>query len=85
MSFLVDKAFDQASEYLSDRTEPANMPAVTRLLNEAMDKYEDGELSTAAAESLVKKLLPLVKPEARGEIESMFNNNLALISRYLNN
>jgi len=84
MRFLIDRAFEQALEYLTERTEPENMPAVKRLLNEAMDKYEDGELTDAEAKRLVDKLLPLVKPEARDEIQQMFNTNFALISRYLN-
>jgi len=83
MNFLVDQAFDKALDFLSERTEPANMPAVSRLLHEAMDEYEDGDLSPARAEALVQKLLPLVKPEARSEIEGMFRDNLSLISRYL--
>ena len=84
MKFLIDRAFEQALEYLDERTEPENMPAVKNLLNEAMDKYEDGELNDAEAKRLVDKLLPLVKPEARSEIQQMFNNNLSLISKYLN-
>ena len=83
MRFLVDRAFDQATDYLSERVEAANMPAVNRLLNEARDKYEDGELNNAAAEDLVARLLPLVKPEARADIENMFKNNRSLIARYL--
>ena len=83
MNFLVDRAFDQATDYLSEHTEATNMPSVNRLLNEARDKYEDGELNSAAAEDLVARLLPLVKPEARADIESMFNNNRSLIARYL--
>lgn len=83
MNFLIDRAFDQALDYLSERTDPANMPAVTQLLNEAMDKYEDGELTPASAEVLVQKLLPLVKPEARAEIEKMFRDNMSLITSFL--
>ncbi|MCL2438343.1 MAG: hypothetical protein FWE26_05350 [Coriobacteriia bacterium] len=83
MKFIVTQAFDQALDYLTERTEPQNLPAVKRLLNEAVDKYEDGELNDATVGSLVQQLLPLVRPEARDEVEQLFKENRRLISSFL--
>ena len=83
MNFLIEKAFDDALDFLSERTNSANMPQVTRLLNEAMNQYDDGELTSASAKKLVDKLVPLVKPEHQGEIQRMFSDNLSKISSFL--
>ncbi|MCL2526070.1 MAG: hypothetical protein FWE46_03345 [Coriobacteriia bacterium] len=83
MKFLVEKYFDTAYDYLADRTDAENMPAVSKLLNDAMMKYEDGELTSAAASDMVRQLLPLVRDEDRPELEKMFNDNQGVIKKYL--
>lgn len=83
MYFQADKAYDIALDYLSKRTEPAQMPAVSALLDQAADLYEDGELDQFRAQQLLQKVLLLVRPENRAEIEQLIASKHRLISTYL--
>ncbi|MCL2403406.1 MAG: hypothetical protein FWC86_04160 [Coriobacteriia bacterium] len=83
MNFIIQQAFDNALSYLSERVDAEDMPAVTKLLNEAMDAYDDGELNDVKVEALVNQLLPLVRPESQSEVRQLFESNRRLISSYL--
>ena len=83
MDYIANKIFDEAMDYLSERTDPSNMAAVTRLLNEALDNYEDGELTQRKADALYRKILPLVRAEHREELAQLRAANLRQISTYL--
>jgi len=79
MGFVEDKVYDFVMEYV----DAGNRAEAMRLLDDAFDKREDGDLTLDDAKKVIDKLLDLARPEERPELEKMLAKNQGLLEKYL--
>jgi len=78
-----DALIQEALGFLEDKTDPENLPKLRQIMNEATGLYEDGDLTSSEVDRLMKKALPYVREDERGEVERLYQSNRHLIRRFL--
>ncbi|MCL2680153.1 MAG: hypothetical protein FWF11_01550 [Coriobacteriia bacterium] len=78
MSYVQDKIYD----FVMDNVEATNRTQAINLLNDAFNRYEDGDLSIDELWAGMNTLIELAQPEKRPELEKMMQDNRGLIEKY---
>lgn len=78
VNFIQDRIYD----FVMDNVSGDNRKQATQILNTALDKFEDGELSLDELWRDIDKLLDLADPEKRPQLEQQLTQNRGIIERY---
>lgn len=78
MSFIQDKIYD----FVMDNVSGDNRAPAMKILNDAFNKYEDGDLEISELWTGIDELIDLADPDKRPELEKMLAENRGLITQY---
>ena len=79
MGFVENKIHD----FVADNVEPENRAQATALLEDALDKREDGDLTLDEARKVINELIGLIRVEDQPKFRKMFEQNQAVLEKYL--